>query len=186
MRRVALKKASLHGMHQPTRSLLMASTIAAAACASPSTPAPANPSSPAAATIASAPSATASAPSPSVNAIPFDLPRASEVAAQPLEPELRKGATSQPMTPMLSVTIPKAGAWLVNGRAIASHDDLLRIAREALASDPAMRAVIQADAEARWGDVVRAIDLLKQGGIAKLAFAVSPIPPPNPQAPAKP
>ena len=173
-------------MHLPKRALFVASTIAAAACATPSTPAPENPSSPAAATTASAPSAAASAQSPSVKAIPYDLPRAGEVASPPPEPELPKGATSQPMTPILSVTIPKAGAWLVNGRAIASHADLLRIAREALASDPAMRAVIRADTEARWGDVVGAIDLLKQGGIAKLAFAVSPIPAAIPTAPAKP
>ncbi len=183
---MAREKLALSGMNLPKRALFLASTIAVAACATPSTPAPANPLSTAAATTASAPSATAPAPSPSVNVNLYDLSRTGEVAPPPLEPDLPKGATSQPMTPILNVTIPKAGAWLANGRAIASHDDLLRIAREALASDPAMRAVIVADAEARWGDVVRAIDLLKQGGIAKLAFAVSPIPAALPPAPAKP
>jgi PBP1b-binding outer membrane lipoprotein LpoB len=56
-------------------------------------------------------------------------------------------------------------------------DDLVRVAHDGVGSNPEIRAIIKADRRA-WGHVVQVIDRLKQGGIARLAFAVSPLPVP--------
>jgi biopolymer transport protein ExbD len=85
------------------------------------------------------------------------------------------------MMAVLVVTIPKSGAWEVDGKPLASHDELLVVARSAFGRDVSTRAAIRADVETPWGDVVHAIDLLKQGGIVKLGFVVAP-PSPAPQA----
>jgi biopolymer transport protein ExbD len=59
----------------------------------------------------------------------------------------------------------------------AIHDDraLLELAREAVAANPDVRAVIRADASAQHGRVIHVLDLLKQAGLAKIAFGVAPV-----------
>ena len=50
----------------------------------------------------------------------------------------------------------------------------MRLARERRANSPDLRAVIHADTAISHGRVVRVMDLLKQGGIGKIAFGVTP------------
>ena len=59
-------------------------------------------------------------------------------------------------------------------------------AREELAKTPDLRAVIRADTTVQHGRVITVLDLLKTGGITKIAFGVAPIPPPSPGTPACP
>jgi biopolymer transport protein ExbD len=79
---------------------------------------------------------------------------------------------------VLMVDIDAHGVWSANGNPLGDHSDLIRIARESLARDPDVRAIVRADRSVAWGSVISAIDQLKQGGIARLAFAVSPLPAP--------
>ena len=75
--------------------------------------------------------------------------------------------TSQP----LGVVITKAGQILVSGKP-ASRESLAEMVKAALAKDPQASAVIAADTEAMHGDVVRAIDWLKQSGMNQFAIQI--------------
>jgi biopolymer transport protein ExbD len=135
------------------------------------------PNAPPATTPAPAPAAApAAAEASGTPAIPYELPKAGEVVAPP--PDLPGSSTHAPITSLLAVEIDGAGALSVDGKRISDVDELTRIARDARAADPDTRAIIKADRAASWGIVVAVIDRLKQGGIAKLAFAVSPVPAP--------
>jgi len=127
----------------------------------------------------SEPAATAAAPEPepaAARAIPYDLPKAGDLA--PPAPALPGAATHSPVASILAVEIQADGSLSVDGKIITGNDELIRIAKDAHAADPEVRAIVRADRSATWGMVVRVIDLLKQGGVAKLAFAVSPLPTP--------
>jgi biopolymer transport protein ExbD len=74
---------------------------------------------------------------------------------------------------LLEVVIPESGEISIDGKS-ARDDDVLRLAREAREKNPEVRVVIKADAMARHGRVIRVVDLLKQGGVNKIAFGVTP------------
>jgi biopolymer transport protein ExbD len=92
-------------------------------------------------------------------AVPLDLPKASQ---------------SEQLQTVLSVVLPGQGPMQVDGAAI--DDGALRErARTALARDPELRAVIQADRAVPHGRVMEVLDTLKAAGIARVAFgAVRP------------
>jgi len=75
--------------------------------------------------------------------------------------------TSQP----LGVVITKTGQMLVSGKPV-TKESLAELVKEALAKDPQASAVIAADTEAMHGDVVRAIDWLKQSGMNQFAIQI--------------
>jgi biopolymer transport protein ExbD len=91
--------------------------------------------------------------------MPLDLPKAANAAEQQV---------------VFSVALGAGGERTVDGSAIGSDDELLAHARIAHAKASEVRAVIQADARVQHGAVVHAMDLLKQGGIDKIAFGVVP------------
>lgn len=95
--------------------------------------------------------------------IPLDVPPASKT-------------TSATQT-TLAITIDRAGAIFVDGRPTASDDEVVRIASEVRVRDKDVRAVIRADAAARHGAVVRAIDDLRYAQVTRIAFAVEKKPP---------
>ena len=120
-----------------------------------------------------APSTSASATA-SAAAIPYDFPNARDFPLPPSDPvELPSSKTSEPAAVVFAVQIDKTGALSVNGKRVGSDDELLKLAREQHARDPETRAMIQADRAAAWGSVVRAIDVLKQASLNKIAFVVS-------------
>ena len=98
-------------------------------------------------------------------AVPMDLPRASQ---------------SEAVQTVFAVSIPASGATLVNGQTVADDAALLEAARGAAATDRETRAVIQADGAVAHRRVIHTLDLLKRGGIHKIAFAASPIEAPIP------
>ena len=53
---------------------------------------------------------------------------------------------------------------------ILAHPDKLKLVGED------KRAVIRADTSVQHGRVIRTLDLLKQAGISKIAFGVTPVP----------
>jgi biopolymer transport protein TolR len=92
-------------------------------------------------------------------AIPLDLPQA---------------AQSDAVQTVLSVSLDDDGAIHVDGRAIEIAE-LGPRAREALASDAELRAVIRADVVVPHGRVMQLLDTLRNAGIARVAFATEEV-----------
>ena len=65
---------------------------------------------------------------------------------------------------------------------VAGEKDRLLTAAQS-EKNPELRAVIRADTTEQHGRVIRALDLLKQAGVSKIAFGVTPVPPEGGAAP---
>lgn len=92
--------------------------------------------------------------------LPLDLPKAA------------KGETVQLV---FGLEVHADGALLVDGQRVADDKAVLGLARESLAKHKDLRAVIRADAKVQHGRIIRILDLLKQAGVSKIAFGVTPI-----------
>ena len=92
-------------------------------------------------------------------AVPLDLPHA---------------AHGEEVQVVLSVVVPVQGTMLVNGAAVADDRALIDSARHALASDPELRAVIQADGAVPHRRIVHILDLLRDAGVTRVAFGALP------------
>ena len=85
----------------------------------------------------------------------------------------RSSVSTEVQTPF-SLELYAGGAVRVGGQAVASDADVVRRIREAKAETPDLRATIHADTSVPHGRVLRAIELLKMGGVDHVAFAVAP------------
>ncbi len=92
--------------------------------------------------------------------------------AMPLD--LPKAATGGEVQQIFSVSLRADGATHVNGIAAPSDRDLLNRARASLLGQPELRAVVQADGTVPHARVMHALDVLRQAGIARIAFGVQP------------
>ncbi len=92
-------------------------------------------------------------------AVPLDLPHA---------------AHGEEVQVVLSIILPVRGPLLVNGAAITDDADFQEKARAALAGNPDLRAVIQADGEVAHRRVVHLLDELKGVGVTRVAFGALP------------
>ncbi len=101
------------------------------------------------------------------------------IVSQSLPLDLPKAANGQDVQMIFGVELHSNGDTVVNGKKLASDDAVLPLAKEELAKTPDLRAVIRADTSVQHGRVIKVLDLLKTGGITKIAFGVAPIPPPN-------
>ena len=97
-----------------------------------------------------------------LKAVPLDLPKA---------------ARSGDIETVFSVTLTADGETYVDSKAIANDEAIMPLARSAREKNPELRAVIKADAAVSHGRVIHVLDELKQVGISKIAFGVSPIAP---------
>jgi len=102
------------------------------------------------------------------------------IVSQSLPLDLPKAANGQDIQMIFGVELHANGDTVVNGKKIAGDDAVLPLAKEELAKTPDLRAVIRADSTVQHGRVIKVLDLLKTGGITKIAFGVAPIPPPGP------
>jgi biopolymer transport protein ExbD len=71
----------------------------------------------------------------------------------------------------IGVAVNREGRILINGQFV-SHEELKQKAAEALQANPAIQALISADREAKHGDVVTAIDLIRSAGIQRFAVQI--------------
>jgi len=92
-------------------------------------------------------------------AVPLDLPHA---------------AHGEEVQVVLSVILPVRGPTLVNGAPIPDDATFTDKAKTALAGNPDLRAVIQADGEVPHRKVIHLLDLLKGAGITRVAFGALP------------
>jgi biopolymer transport protein ExbD len=74
------------------------------------------------------------------------------------------------------VDITAGGAFFLNGKEVSNPNDLRQLARVEHDRNPDVRVIIRADADVAFKRVILAVDLMKQAGIAKYAFAVTPLP----------
>ena len=95
--------------------------------------------------------------------IPLELPRAA--------------AGSTDVQTMMSIELAANGATVVDSKAQATDDAIFELAKNARAKNPEIRVVIRADQAVQHGRVIHVLDLLKQAGIAKIAFATALAPP---------
>jgi biopolymer transport protein ExbD len=106
---------------------------------------------------------------------------APEVDAAPPPAALAGGAEE-----ILVVTVAADGSLSVDGQRLASDDALLLLARASHDKNPAIQAIISADATVTYARVIHVLDLLKQAQISEIAFGMTPfvhvIAPPLPPA----
>jgi biopolymer transport protein ExbD len=74
----------------------------------------------------------------------------------------------------LTVELHAGGELIVDGKPVTDDTRVLELARQARSKDPELRAVIKAESSVTHGRVMRILDLLKQAGISKIAFGVTP------------
>ncbi|AKT40889.1 ExbD/TolR family protein [Chondromyces crocatus] len=115
------------------------------------------------------------------------------IVSQSLPMDLPKAAQGQEVQQIFGVDLHANGEIFVDGKKLPGEEGLLPIAREAQARNQELRAVIRADTTVQHGRVIRALDLLKQAGVSKIAFGVTPtapeggaVAPPGGAAPAAP
>jgi hypothetical protein len=77
-------------------------------------------------------------------------------------------------SPTLSIVLFADGRTTADGAAVSNDDALRALARSRVAASADMRAVISADKDVPHGRVVQVLEALKQSGITKIAFSVSP------------
>lgn len=101
--------------------------------------------------------------------VPLDLPKASK---------------SEELQTVFSVAVPVTGPMQLDGAPIADAELGVK-AKAALARDPELRAVIQADQAVSHGRVMAVLDTLKVAGLSRVAFgAVQGTPELSPPPPA--
>ena len=95
------------------------------------------------------------------------------IVAPAVSLDLPKASTGEETQVIFSVILPVQGPTLVDGEPV---DDaaLLERAKKALASDPELRAVINADKAVPHGTVLHVLDLLKEAGVVHIAFGTTP------------
>ncbi len=99
------------------------------------------------------------------------------IVSQTLPLDLPKAASGGEQQIVFAVSVATAGKMPGASRRINDDEALCALARQARANHPDLRAVIHADQTVSYGRIVRVMDLLKQGGIGKIAFGVTPTSP---------
>jgi biopolymer transport protein ExbD len=94
-------------------------------------------------------------------AVPMDLPRA---------------ATGGEVQEIFSLALLASGELQVDGRAVTDDRELLALARAARTRNRELRAVVRADGTVAHSRVMHALDVLRQAGVVRIAFAVTPGP----------
>jgi len=92
-------------------------------------------------------------------AVPMDLPKA---------------ATGGEVQQIFSLSLRADGSTQVDGAPANDDEVVLRRAREALAHDAELRAVVQADGSVPHSRVMHELDVLRQAGLSRIAFGVLP------------
>lgn len=97
------------------------------------------------------------------------------IVSQSMPLDLPKAASGQNVQTIFSVQLLANGEVYADQKQLAGDDGVLAKAREARTKTEDLRAVIQADQAVTHGRVIHVLDLLKQAGVAKIAFGVTPV-----------
>ena len=96
------------------------------------------------------------------------------IVSQGMPMDLPKAASGEEVQNVFSVELTVDGKTRVDSLAVAGDDAISELARQARAKNKDIRAVIRADKKVEHGRVIRVLDLLKQSGVSRIAFAVAP------------
>lgn len=97
------------------------------------------------------------------------------IVSQGMPMDLPKAASGESLQTVFSVELTADGKTRVDSNAVGSDAAIAGLARDAKAKNKELRAVIRADRKVEHGRVIHVLDLLKRAGVAKIAFAVSPV-----------
>jgi biopolymer transport protein ExbD len=112
--------------------------------------------------VAAASATAATSPPGAITSVPLDVPRPAAGADQ----------SSQ------VVSITRDGKLFLGGRSVPDLSALKVAIQEVAAQNPDVRVAIEADKDVTHGQVIAAIDAIKQAGVSKVAFATAPATPP--------
>ncbi len=98
------------------------------------------------------------------------------VSSPALPVQVPQAKTAAAVESPLSVELGADGRVMAGGAPAQSDESIVALARTAKAADPEAKAILRVDGAVPHARVIRAIDLLKQGGITHVAFSVSPGP----------
>ncbi len=99
------------------------------------------------------------------------------IVSQSVPLDLPKAATGTDVQVVFSLSLAADGSTQVDGKHVPNDDAVLPLAHEAHLKNSELRAVIKADSSVPHGRVIHVLDLLKQAGVNKIAFGVTPVPP---------
>jgi len=99
------------------------------------------------------------------------------VVSQSVPLDLPRAASGRETRIVFSVELYANGEISVDQKRIANDDALFPLAQGAHAQSADVRAVIRADGTVQHQRVIHVLDLLKQAGISKIAFGVTPVAP---------
>ena len=96
------------------------------------------------------------------------------IVSQGMPMDLPKAASGKSIQTIFSVALTADGKTRVDSKPVANDNAIGGLAKQARGEHPDLRAVIRADRKVTHGRVIHVLDLLKQNGVAKIAFAVAP------------
>ena len=96
------------------------------------------------------------------------------VMSRALPMDLPKAATGGEVQQIFSLSLRADGTTQVDGAPADTDELVLRRAREALARNAELRAVVQADGSVPHSRVMHELDVLRQAGLSRIAFGVLP------------
>jgi len=82
-------------------------------------------------------------------------------------------AGSEDQKKLITLTVNKAGLTFIDGQPVGEHE-LPKILTSRLQADEDIRVFISGDEDARHGDVMRILDIVRAAGIQKVAFETRP------------
>ncbi len=80
-------------------------------------------------------------------------------------------ATPQPKTDFIDVSINKAGETFVDKKPVAANELIASLAA-ASKKNPHIQIYISGDKDARHGDVIHVLDLIRSAGVERVAFEI--------------
>ena len=99
------------------------------------------------------------------------------IVSQSMPLDLPKAASGTEVQTVFSIEMFANGDIAVDKSKLENDDALFDLARQAHLKNSELRAVIKADTTIQHGRVMRILDLLKQAGVSKIAFGVTPTAP---------
>ena len=99
------------------------------------------------------------------------------IVSQSVPLDLPKAASGGQVQSVFSIVLIADGSTQVDSKPVSNDDAIFALAKDAGSKNSELRAVIKADTAVPHGRVIHVLDLLKQAGVTKIAFGVSPIAP---------
>jgi biopolymer transport protein ExbD len=109
------------------------------------------------------------------------------ISGQSVPLDLPKAATAGALQSIFTISVDADAKVVANGRTMSDRAALQGEARQALAADPTLRALVSASARSSHGSVMQVVDSLREVGVTRIAFAADRgEPPPTFTAPTAP